>query len=160
MKLYEIDQNIRTLWDKISQQAGELTAEDIEELESLAIAKDEKIKGYGVIIKETTANIGVVKAEIERLNKLVKSMQSKAEWLTNRLETFMKEHELKEFNSIETNITFRTSKQLQIEDESKLAKKWLKVETKPDKQAIKDFINAGGKVKGCQIVEKQNIQIK
>ena len=57
MKLYEIDQNIRLLWGKIMDQDGELTEEDIQALESLEIAKDEKIKGYGLIIRETTAPI-------------------------------------------------------------------------------------------------------
>lgn len=160
MKLYEIDCKIREFWNKVIEQDGELTEEDIQTLESLEVAKDEKIKGYGVIIKELKAEKGVIKAEAERLDKLSKSIDKKVEWLTNRLEAFMSEHELKDFKSVEVNIGFRTSKQLQIEDESKLAKKWLKVETKPDKQAIKDFINAGGKVKGCQIIEKQNIQIK
>lgn len=160
MNLYEIDNNIRELWDKIIQQDGELTEEDIQALENLEIARDKKLTGYGVIIKETTAEIGVVKAEIERLNKLAKSMQNKAEWLTNRLVGFMNEHEMKEFKSVEVNIRFRISKSLQIDDNTKLAKKWLKVKTEPDKQAIKDFISAGGKVKGCQIVERQNIQIR
>jgi hypothetical protein len=89
-------------------------------------------------------------------------MQSKADWLTSNLSRFMHDNQMNEYKSLEVNITFRTSKQLQIADEGKLAKKWFRTEkvTKVDKQAIKDFINAGGKVKGCEIVEKQNIQIK
>lgn len=160
MKLYEIDNSIRELWNKIIEQDGEMSEEDIQALESLEVAKEEKLKGYGVVIRETEGEIATIKAEIERLNKLAKTMQNKADWLKNSLSYFMTTNELKEFKSVEVNIGFRTSKQLQIEDEKKLAKKWFKVELKPDKQAIKDFINAGGKVKGCQIVEKQNIQIK
>lgn len=162
MKLYEIDNNLRALWDKIADQDGELTEEDIQALESLEIAKEDKIKGYGVIIREMLSETQKVSQEIERLKKIEKSMSNKADWLTNQLSCFMKAHQVNEFKSIEVNIAFRKSKSLLIEDESKLAKKWLRTEkvTKVDKQAIKDFINAGGKVKGCQIVENQNIQIK
>ena len=160
MKLYEIDNSIRELWNKIIQQDGELTEEDMQALESLEIAKEEKLKGYGVVIRETEGEIATIKAEIERLNKLAKTMQNKAEWLKNSLSYFMTANELKEFKSVEVNITFRNSKSLCIADGTRLAKKWLKVETKPDRQAIKDFINAGGKVKGCSIVDNANIQIK
>jgi hypothetical protein len=160
MKLYEIDNNLRALWDRIAEQDGELTEEDIAELESLEIAKDEKLKGYGVIIRETEGEIATIKAEIERLNKLAKTMQNKSEWLKGSLNYFMTANNMKEFKSVEVNITYRTSKSLVIAEDTKLAKKWLKVKTEPDKQAIKDFINAGGKVKGCEIVEKKNIQIK
>ena len=160
MKLYEIDFKIREFWNKIIEQDGELTEEDIQILESLEVAKDEKVKGYGVIIRETLSQIAMIKAETDRLNKLAKTMQNKVDWLTNRLSNFMGEHNMTEFKSVEVNITFRPSRQLEIQQGTNLAKKWLKVEYKPDKQAIKDFINAGGRVKGCQIVEKQNIQIK
>lgn len=162
MKLYDIDYQIRALWEKIIDQDGELTQEDIEALETLEVAKDKKIKGYGLIIRESIAEIGVIKAEIDRLNKLLKTKQSKTDWLTSNLSRFMHDNQMNEYKSLEVNITFRPSKQLYIEDESTLAKKWFKTEkvTKIDRQAIKDFISKGGKVKGCQIVEKQNIQIK
>lgn len=162
MKLFEINQSIRELWDKIAEQEGELTEEDIQALENLNIAKDEKVKGYGVIIREIMSDINNVNQEIERLKKIEKRLQSKADWLSSTLSRFMHDNEMPEYKSLEVNITFRPSKQLRIEDESKLAKKWFKTEkvTKVDKQAIKDFINAGGKVKGCEIISKQNIQIK
>ena len=160
MKLFEIDAGLRAFWDKVIQQDGELTEEDMQTLESLEIAKDEKIKAYGVVIRETLNEIAMVKAETERLNKIAKTMQNKVDWLTGRLSSFMLDHEMKGFKSIEVNIGFRASKQLEIADGTKLAKKWFKVEMKPDKQAIKDFLSAGGKIKGCQIIEKSNIQIK
>lgn len=160
MKLYEIDDGLRVLWNKIIEQDGELTEEDVQALESLNIAKDEKLKGYGVLIRETISDITRLNEEMARLKKIERTMNNKVDWLTDRLSTFMQDHQIKEFKSLEVNIGFRTSKSLVIDEQTKLAKKWLKVETRPDKQAIKDFITAGGKVKGCSIVEKTNIQIK
>lgn len=162
MKLYEINESLRGFWDRVLSQDGEMSESDIQELESLELAKEEKLKGYGVIIRETEGEIATIKAEIERLNKLSKMMQNKAEWLKNNLNYFMQSNDMKEFKSVEVNITFRTSKQLVVQDESKIAKKWFKkvTELKLDKQGIKDFIAEGNKVKGCEIVTKQNIQIK
>lgn len=160
MKLWEIDTKIRDFWNKIMEQEGELTESDIETLDRLEVAKDEKVKAYGVVIREGLAEISNIKTEKERLDKILKTLQNKIDWLTNRLANFMTSNEMQEYKSIEVNITFRPSTSLYIEDETKLPKKWLKIESKPDKQAIKDFINAGGKVKGCEIRQKNNIQIK
>jgi hypothetical protein len=160
MKLYEIDANLRKLWAKIEEQEGELTEENIKELESLEIEANEKIKGYGTIIREINSDADEVDAEIKRLEKIKKRLLSKADWLTNSLSQFMIANSLNEYKSIEVNIGFRASKKLVIDDNVKLAKKWLRLKEEPDKQAIKDFIEQGGKVKGCKIVENKNIQIK
>lgn len=160
MKLYEIDEEIRRLWLKIIEQDGELTEDDVKEFNALESAKDDKVKAYGVIIRETLSQIEVIKSEIVRLNKLAKTMQNKADWLTNNLSGFMQQHEMQEFKSVEVNITFRPSEQLEILQGTNLAKKWLTIKTEPNKRAIKEFINSGGKVKGCSIIKKNNIQIK
>lgn len=160
MKLFEIDNQIRSIWDRIASNGGELTEQDILELESLEVARDEKVKAYGVIIRETMSDITNVNAEIERLTKIKKTMQNKVDWLTSNLECFMKQNEMNEYKSLEVNISFRKSERLEIDKDMTLPKKWLVIDCKPNKQAIKEFIQGGGKVKGCQIVEKQNIQIK
>lgn len=160
MNLYEIDKNISDLWEKILRQDGELTEEDAKLLESLSLARDTKLKGYGVLIRESVSWLASINLELARLSKLKKQTESKIDWLTNRLSTYMQENNILEYKSIEVNITFRPSTSLEIEDGCKLDSKWLRTKTEPDKQAIKDFISNGGVVEGCKIVEKQNIQIK
>ena len=160
MKLYEINAEIRALWQKIIEQDGELSEQDIVELERLNVAKDEKIKAYGVVIRETLAEIEKVKVEKARLEKLEKTLTGKAGWLTNRLSQFMEENEIDKFNSVEVNITFRESERLDIDESVKIAKKWYRIKTEIDRKAIKEFIKLGGKVKGCQITKNKNIQIK
>ena len=160
MKLYEINAEIRALWQKIIDQDGELTPEDISALESISALRDEKITAYGVVIRETLADIESLNEEKARLAKLEKTLNNKVEWLTNRLSEFMTENEMEKFNSVEVNISFRQSERLEIDEGAKIAKKWLRTKTEIDKKAIKEFISAGGKVKGCKIVTNQNIQIK
>ena len=52
MKLYEIDYKIREFWDKVIEQDGELTEEDIQTLESLEVAKDEKEVLEELVVEE------------------------------------------------------------------------------------------------------------
>ena len=162
MKLYEIDKNLRELWNKIAMQEGELSEEDVLALENLELAKTEKVKGYGVIAREIMSNINEVKEEIDRLKKIEKRLQSKADWLMSNLSRFMQDNQMNEYKSLEVNISFRSSKQLHIEDEMLVPREWLREEVivKPDKNAIKTYIENGGKVEGCEIISKQNIQIK
>ena len=160
MKLYEIDQNLRSLWNKISEQDGELLEEDIKALEELNLAKDDKIKGYGVIIRELDGEIADCKAETDRIKEISDRLKNRREWLVNNLKYFMQQQGIPKFESIEVNIAFRKSKSLEIDENANLPKEFIRIKEEPDKKAITDFIKGGGTVDGCQLVEKENIQIK
>ena len=67
MKLYEIDNRLRDLWEKIVNQEGELTEEDMRALNDLELASKEKMDGYGVIIRETQTEIEECQNEIKRI---------------------------------------------------------------------------------------------
>lgn len=166
MRLFDIDKNLRDLWTKIAEQDGELTQEDLQALEDLNLAKDEKIKGYGIIIRELTNDIADCKAEIDRITEIQTKLKNRREWLSKRLTDFMQGQGIPKFESVEVNISFRKSYQLEGAETSladgKLPKEFVVVQTveKADKKAITDFIKNGGKVDGCELIEKQNIQIK
>lgn len=160
MKLYEIDQNLRALWDKVMEQDGELLEEDLKALEELNLAKDDKIKGYGVIIRELDGEIADCKAETDRIKEISDRLKNRREWLVNNLKYFMQSQGIPKFESIEVNIAFRKSKSLEIDENANLPKEFIRIKEEPDKKAITDFIKGGGTVDGCQLVEKENIQIK
>ena len=160
MKLYEIDKGLRELWMKIAEQEGELTEEDMAALEELNLAKDEKIKGYGVIIRELDGDIADCKAEMDRIKEISDKLKRRQEWLKTRLIEFMKSQGLPKFESVEVNIGFRKSKSLEIAENINLPKEFIRITETPDKKAITDFIKAGGTVEGCELIEKENIQIK
>lgn len=160
MKLYEIDYKIRELWNKIIEQDGELTEEDIQTLESLEVAKDEKVKAYGVIIRELDGEIDDCEGEIKRIKEIADKRKRNRERLKNTLKEFMLNNDMPKYESVEVNISFRKSKALEIQEGVELPNEFLKVKTEPDKTAITDYIKNGGVVEGCQIVEKSNIQIK
>lgn len=160
MKLYEIDYKIREFWNKVIEQDGELTEEDMQVLESLEVAKDEKVKAYGVIIREISGEIDECESEIKRIKEIADKRKRNRERLKNTLKDFMLNNDMPKYESVEVNISFRKSKALEIAEGVELPNEFLKVKTEPDKTAITDYIKNGGVVEGCQIVEKQNIQIK
>ena len=160
MKLYEIDYKIREFWDKIIEQGGELTEEDMLELESLEVAKDEKVKAYGVIIREISGEIAECKAEIKRIKEIADKRERNLERLKNTLKDFMLNNDMPKFESLEVNISFRKSKALEIGEQADIPVEFMKIKSEPDKTAITDFIKNGGVLEGCQLVERSNIQIK
>lgn len=166
MRLFDIDKNLRDLWTKIEEQEGELTEEDLKALDELNIAKDDKVKGYGIIIRELTGEIDDCEEEIKRIKDIADRKKRKQEWLKNCLYTFMKGQEMTKFESVEVNIGFRKSYQLEGSEialvDGKLPEQFIVKTTteKPDKKAITDFIKHGGTIDGCELVEKENIQIK
>lgn len=160
MKLYEIDKSIREFWNKIIEQEGELTEEDIKQLEELEVAKNDKLKAYGVIIREIKADIDTCKAEKKRLEELANRLQNRQDWLKLRLVEFMNNNEIDKFESPEVNISFRKSQSLKDGDIDNLPEQFIKIEKKADRTAIKDFIKNGGKIDGWYIEDNKNIQIK
>ena len=160
MKLFEIDKSIREFWDKIMEQDGELTEEDIKTFDELEVAKNDKLKAYGVIIRELKADIDTCKAEKKRLEDMAKRLENRQEWLKSRLIEFMNNNKIDKFESPEVNISFRKSQSLNDGDIEKLPEQFIKIEKKADKTAIKDFIKNGGTIDGWYIEDNKNIQIK
>ena len=160
MRLYEIDTNLRSLWDKIAEQEGELTEEDIQALNELEIALNDKLEGYGVIIRELNAEIEECNAEIKRITEIAKHKKNASERLKKTLQEYMLNNELDKFESLKVKISFRKSQSLEIEEGAELPDDLMRIKKEPDKTAIKEYIVNGGELKGVFLLDKKNIQIK
>ena len=160
MKLYEIDNNLRALWGKIAEQEGELTESDLQALNDLELAQNEKLEGYGVIIREMQAEIEECDAEVKRIKKLAQTKRNKVERLKKYLQEFMLNNEIDKFESIKVKLSFRKSQSLEIEEGAELPNELMRVKLEPDKTAIKDYIEHGGQLKGVFLLDKQNLKIK
>ena len=160
MRLYEIDTNLRSLWDKIAEQEGELTEEDIQALNELEIALNDKLEGYGVIIRELNAEIEECNSEIKRITEIAKHKKNASERLKKTLQEYMLNNELDKFESLKVKISFRKSQSLEIEEGAELPDDLMRIKKEPDKTAIKEYIVNGGELKGVFLLDKKNIQIK
>ena len=157
MNLYEIEQEIMSCVD---METGEIV--DCEKLDALTMERDKKIENIALWVKNLEADAKAYKEEKDNFAQKQKSAENKAKSLKEYLTRFL---DGTAYKSTKVNVSFRTSKAVDVFDISALmtiddCDNYLKYkEPEPDKTAIKNAIASGVNVPGCQIVENQNIQI-
>ncbi len=151
--LYEIDSAIMACVDT---ETGEII--DEEKLNALLLERSDKLEGVALWIKNLDSDAEAIRAEREALEKRQKAAENKAaslrRWLAEALGG-------QKFSTARVAISYRKSVSAEVDNDS-VAKKWCrkKITYTPDKTAIKEALLSGAKIKGCRLVEKQNIQIK
>lgn len=154
MNLYQIDAEIMNC---IDLETGEII--DAEKLEALQMERGQKIENVALWVKNLKADMAAYKAEKEAFAEREKQAKAKIEslskWLVDALSG-------ERFSTNKVAVSFRNSEAVSITDEAKIPKKYfrVKIEKAPDKTLIKEAIKNGLKVRGAELVAKQNIQIK
>lgn len=153
MKLFEIDE---ALMQCVDQETGEIL--DEEKLDSLVIEREKKIEGVALWIKNLTAEAKAMREEekkmAERRRVEENRINSLKGWLAYALDG-------QKFSTTKCAVSYRKSSSVNINDLSKVDKKYLiPQEPKPDKKAIKDALKSGEKIDGCTLEEKTNVSIK
>ena len=153
MKLYEINQQILNCIDK---ETGEIV--DIEKLNDLQMAKDEKIENLALWYKDLLAEANALKEEKEAFAAREKAAKNKAESIKNYLSYALNGAN---FKTTKCALSFRTSERTVIDDIYSVPENFLKYsEPKADLNEIKKAIKNGEEIKGAHLEETQNIQIK
>ena len=160
MTLWEIDKRISDILEigmHIDEKTGEVFLP--EDIDSLNIERDEKIEGIALYIKNLKAEADAIHAEIERLKDREELKKKKADRLAQYLASVLCG---KKFETAKTSLFFRKSSVVQISDELLVPEEFMKIKTekKPDKTAIANWIKSGNFIPGCELIEKQNLQIK
>ena len=157
MTLFEIDKAILDFDFEIDEETGEiLNAQDLDELK---MAREDKIEGVGLWIKNLTAEAEAVKNEknamAERQKRLEKKVESLKGYLTYALQG-------EKFSTPKIAMSFRKSESVSIPDDSAIADEYcnISVVKKPDKTMIKKALKEGKDIFGASLITKQNIQIK
>ena len=160
MTLWEIDKRISDILEAgmhIDEETGEVFLP--EDLDLLNIERDEKIEGIALYVKNLKAEAEAIHTEIDRLKGRAESKKKKAERLAQYLSSVLCGQK---FETAKTSLSFRKSSVVQINNELLVPEEFMKVKTekKPDKTAIANRIKCGEFVPGCELVEKNNLQIK
>lgn len=152
--IYEID---RAIIECIDFETGEILDED--QLERLQIERDDKIENVACFIKNLNADIKALKEEEQSLAERRKAKENKVEQLKKYLAGALNNTP---FESTRARIGFRRSTAVEIVDEAIIPKKYLNKEVvvKVDKKAIGEALKQGVSVKGAELKENFNIQIK
>lgn len=153
MKLYEINEQILNC---IDTETGEIV--DVEKLNELQLAKDEKIENLALWYKDLLAEANALKEEKEAFAAREKAAKNKAESIKTYLSYVLNGEN---FKTTKCALSFRKSEKTIVDDINLLPEVYLKyAEPKADLTEIKKAIKNGEEINGAHIEETQNIQIK
>ena len=162
MNLYEINSALAAFELQVDEETGELLNAD--ELDALQIARDEKIEGLALWVKELNAEADAIKNERDALDERMKQKQRKADSLKKYLQSALAGAK---FETARCKIGYRKSQQVILAGEfdewaKENAPDLINVSTvyKPDKMAIKEAIKGGRHIEGATLIDNVSMQIK
>lgn len=155
-KLYELIDEIENFEFEIDQETGEIL--NIKDLDDLEVAKNEKIENLCLWVKNLRADEAAYKAEKDSFAKKEKAAKNKAESVKNYIQTVLAGSA---FKTNRVAVSYRKSESVEYNDVCEVDDNYLKYGAPTvDKNAVKKAIKEGIEVKGCRLIEKQNMQIK
>lgn len=157
MTLYEIDKAILDFEFEIDEESGEiLNASDLDELK---MAREDKIEGISLWIKNLEAEKEAVKHEkdnfADREKRLGKKIESLKGYLTYALDG-------QKFSTPKVAVSFRKSESVLVKDEYLVPDNYCEytMVRRPNKTMLKDALKKGEEIMGVELLEKRNISIK
>lgn len=154
--LYELKDMYLNLMDL------DLEGEDLNKaLESIDDEIEVKAENYAGVIKNLEAEVNAYKKEIERMSKIKKSLESRADYLKKNLESAMIELDKKKFktNLFSFNIQ-RNAPSVKILDEDAVPEEFVEYERKIKKNDLKKAIKEGLETDAAVLVESESLRIR
>ena len=161
MTLYEIDERLANLLemngDIVDIETGEIVTND--DIEALEMARDAKIEGWGLWLKNKTAELEAIKAEAKKLTERAAALSSKIEGSKQRYQWYLAGEKI---STPRLAVSYRKTQAVEIFDEDSIPTNFMrkKVTFEPDKTAIKDAIKKGEEIPGAMLVDRQSMIIK
>jgi hypothetical protein len=160
--LYKIDQDLMALLEAIAEQDGEITPEQDEQLAINRYELETKAVDYSMAILQLNAWVEMADKEAKRVTAIKNAYKKTSETLKQRITDAMERYDIREVKDATIKVSLRKSVQTIIDDLDQVPKQYktIKVETTPDKTAIKKAIQEGEIIEGAHLEEKNNLQIK
>ncbi len=163
MKLFDIDEKLAACikLDEsrvVDTESGEII--DLEAIAALEMERDKKIENLGCWYKNLLAEAEALKAQKNAFAEREKAKKAKAESLKGFLGRYLNG---KKFESAKVAMSFRKSEAVEFDAKciGDVPEEFLKFkDPELDKVAVKKAIKAGETVPGCELVARQNLQIK
>lgn len=163
MKLFDIDERLAACvkLDEsrvVDTESGEII--DLEAIAALEMERDKKIENLGCWYKNLLADAEALKAQKNAFAERKKAAKAKAESLRGFLGRYLNG---KKFETAKVAMSFRKSEAVEFDAKciGDVPEEFLKFkDPELDKVAVKKAIKAGETVPGCELVQRQNLQIK
>jgi len=170
MNLYQLDNEWATIQEELETLDGqELTSELELKLMGLMNNLDEtaqewhrKVDNYCKLIAGLNASAKARKAESDRLKELAGLDQLKADRLKDRLKDSLKLRDQSKVKTTLFNLSVckNSRPSLTIPEVENLPDEFTKLVKEPDKEAIKEALESGQKIEGCQLTVGDHLRIK
>ena len=164
LTLYEINDEIvaleNALFSSLDVDTGEVDADIAKQLNEMQIIQQGKLNNICIVNEKIEDNVALAKAKMKNLKEYIekqeKAQQRLLDYVSNNLEVG------KKYDLGIHSISWRKSEAVEIENENDIPKEYMteKITLTPNKTKIKEAIKGGAEVKGCKLVERQNLQIK
>lgn len=159
--LFQIEQQYLDLMRQIEEAEGEITPEIDQALVITQGQLQVAAINIGQLIKSFEYNEAILKEEIARLTALKHKAAKSRELLKNRLSASMQQFGIERIESPTIKLSFRKSKAIEITDELEIPAVYFnQPPPTPDKAAIREAIEKGEEIRGAELVERLNLQIK
>lgn len=121
---------------------------------------EEKVENTAKVIKNKEASKKLIKEEIDRLTARYKSLDNDVVWLKKSMQEAFEITGHEKVKGLLFTVYMGKNQPSVVVDEDLLPKKYFVIAKKPDKNAIKELLNAGKKVKGASLQESRSLRIK
>lgn len=161
MNLYQIDQRLAALLevdgDIVDTDSGEILS--LEDVEALEMAREEKIEGWGLWIKNKCAEATAIKTEEMNLKERRQKLESLIENSTKRYQQYLAGEKV---STPRLTVNYRKTQSVEVTNLNIIPADYKRVKllTEPDKVAIKEAIKNGMEIPGAALVERQSMTIK
>lgn len=155
--LYELVKEIENFDLQIDEDTGEIL--NIDELDALELEKNVKVENICLYIKNLLSDAAAYKAEEQSFAQKRKAAENKAGRLKDYLQNMLAGEK---FKTSKVTVSYRNSKIVEVEDVEHVPAEYLRIKqtVEPDKTAIKKAIEGGAEIKGCSLIERQNMSIR
>lgn len=159
LSLYECAEIEAQIEDIAARNDGELNEEELQQLVAAQMTAIEKVENMCKWIRKGEGFIEMCKSEIDRVNKLVKRMDSRINSTKKYMADYVKEKGKMTAGTFELSV--RKSESVVVDemfDDPYFTE--VKTTKTPNKKLIKEALKNGDIIEGCGIQEKYNLQIK
>ena len=160
MTLYNLENNYRTFLD-IAEE-GEISPEALEDMREYLLADiDDKLEGYGCVLRQLQADAEAVKAEKLRLAQKQAQLENNIDRIRETMKNAM---HLTDRQKVKTKLfTFSITTRLKTvvdAPEEDLPEQFRKVTYKADTKAIGEYLSAGHEVPWAHQEQAQSLTMR
>ena len=166
MTLYEMSNELLDAYyliasgQAVDEETGEVDPVVMEQIEMTEKEADKKIESIAVFIKQLKSDAEALKQEKNNLEKRQKTMTNTAERLEQYLLNNMLLQKREYFSTTKARVTIRNSEYVNITDQNKIPKEYIRVKEEVNKVDIKNALKLGEHIDGCELATRKNINIK